>query len=75
LTLVETLPFILSGVTILSMWLAGRKDKRAWALGLANQTLWLVFIWQTQSWGLLVLAGALICIYSRNYLRWRKDDA
>jgi len=55
----QWLPFVLSGVTILAMWLAGRKDKRAWAIGLANQVLWLGFIWHTQSWGLLVLTGAL----------------
>lgn len=71
----QWLPFVLSGVTILAMWLAGRKDKRAWAIGLANQVLWLGFIWHTQSWGLLVLTGALIWIYSRNYLRWAREES
>lgn len=71
----QWLPFVLSGITILAMWLAGRKDKRAWAVGLANQALWLAFIWHTQSWGLLVLTGALIWIYSRNYLRWARESA
>jgi hypothetical protein len=69
----QWLPFVLSGVTILAMWLAGKKDKRAWAIGLANQVLWLAFIVHTQSWGLLVLTGALIWIYARNYLRWARE--
>jgi hypothetical protein len=66
----DVLPFILSAVTIIAMWLAGRKDRRAWSLGLANQVLWLVFIWHTESWGLLGLTVALTWIYSQNYRRW-----
>lgn len=68
------LPFVLSVVTIVAMELAGRKDKRAWAIGLANQVLWVAFIVHTRSWGLLVLTGALIYVYGRNYLRWSEAE-
>ena len=70
----DLLPYALSLLTIVVMVLAGQKDKRAWLLGLANQALWLVFIWHTKSWGLLVLLAALVVVYSRNYLRWKDED-
>jgi hypothetical protein len=75
MSLWQVLPFVLSGVTILAMQLAGRKDKRGWALGIANQVLWLAFIVHTQSWGLLVLTGVLTVTYAQNYQRWAKETA
>lgn len=66
----QALPWVVSVVTIVSMQLAGRKDPRAWLVGLANQGLWLLLIWQTQAWGLLLLLVALVWTYTQNYRRW-----
>jgi hypothetical protein len=68
------LPYILSVLTIITMVWAGRKDKNAWLLGIANQALWFMFIVRTESWGLLVLMIALLWVYSKNYLRWRREE-
>lgn len=59
--------------TILGMWLVARKRWEGWAVGLANQALWFALIVQTRSWGLLVLMAALVWIYSRALIDWRRN--
>lgn len=61
-------------VTLVGMWLVGRKDWRGWAVGLANQALWLWLIIDTKAWGLLILTVSLIVVYTRALIRWRHDD-
>lgn len=71
-TLVDTLlPYFLSLVTVTVMWLAGNKDRRAWILGIVAQGFWLVFIVNTQSWGLVPLTAAMVIVYSRNLRAWK----
>jgi hypothetical protein len=60
-------------VTILGMWLVAKKRWEGWAVGLANQALWFALIVQTRSWGLLVLMAALVWIYSRALIDWRRN--
>ena len=67
------LPWVLSAITIYSMLLAGNKRRGAWAVGLVNQALWLVWIIVTSAWGLLPMNIALWFVYSRNYMKWRPD--
>jgi hypothetical protein len=64
--------WIMSGITIFTMWLAGDKKKLAWILGLLNQVLWLYFIYDKQSWGLLPMTFAMVFIYARNLYKWSK---
>lgn len=74
MTLVWTLlPWVISAVTMTAMWLAGSKSVHAWTLGLGNQVLWFAWIVHTESWGLLVLTGGMVCIYTRNLRRWRAE--
>lgn len=65
------LPYLLSLITIYSMLLAGNKKRGAWAVGLVNQLLWLVWICLTATWGLLPMNLALWVVYGRNYLKWK----
>lgn len=69
------LPYLMSAVTIIQLYLAGRKDARNWLLGLGNQTLWLTWIVTTEAWGLLPMTGALLIIYTRNYRLWTRPAA
>lgn len=64
----------MSAITIFTMWFAGDKKKLAWVLGLFNQALWLYFIYDKQSWGLLPMTIAMIIIYSRNLYKWTKQS-
>lgn len=67
------LPWLLSAITIYMTVLAGNKTPWAWALGLANQALWLVFIISTETWGLLPMNIALWAVYGRNHWKWTRQ--
>lgn len=66
------LPWILSALTIYTMFLAGDKKQGAWIVGLINQLLWLVFIIAIGAWGLLPMNLALWFVYTRNYIKWQE---
>jgi hypothetical protein len=69
------LPWLLSAITIYMTILAGNKSRHAWAIGLLNQGLWLVWIVASSAWGLLPMNIALWCIYARNHFKWNKSAA
>ena len=64
------LPWLLSVITIWMTVLAGNKHPSAWAIGLANQALWLVLICAASAWGLLPINLALWVVYARNHWKW-----
>jgi len=66
------LPWLLSAITIYTMFLAGSKKKHTWAVGLFSQLLWLIWIIASASWGLLPMNLALWVVYTRNHLKWRE---
>lgn len=66
----QIIPLLLSLFTLLGMWLAGNKDRRAWVVGLFNQFLWITFAVMFEAWGLLPLSLALVIVYARNLIRW-----
>jgi hypothetical protein len=66
---------ITSATTIVSMYYAGNGKSWSWLLGLANQVVWWVFIFVYAAWGLIPLNIALIFIFTRNYLKWRKNES
>lgn len=70
--LADWLPWLLSALTIYMNWLAGRKDPRAWIVGLVAQVLWALWIWAGRSWGLVPLNIALWIVYLRNYRLWSR---
>jgi hypothetical protein len=71
----DYLPWLLSAITIYSMWLAGERSKHTWLIGLANQALWLVWIVATQAWGLLPMNLALWFVYGRNHWKWNSSQS
>lgn len=68
--IVTGLPWVLSVITIWMTVLAGNKHPSAWAVGLANQALWLGWIVASASWGLVPMNIALWVVYARNHLKW-----
>lgn len=68
------IPWATSAGTLLGMWLLGQKRSIGWVVGLVNQALWITFAVTFRAWGLLPLTCALVVIYTRNLLRWRRDD-
>ena len=71
----ECLPWLLSAITIWMTVLAGNKHKNAWAIGLCNQALWLVWIIAAQTWGLLPMNLALWIVYARNHVKWTRKGS
>lgn len=69
----DVLPWVMSAITLTSMYLAGNKSPAAWTLGLSNQVLWLAFIVHTEAWGLLPMLLGMVVVYSRNLLKWRRE--
>lgn len=71
-TLTIYMPWLLSVITIYMTVLAGNKTRWAWAIGICNQALWLIWIVASQSWGLLPMNAALWIVYGRNHLKWMR---
>jgi hypothetical protein len=67
------LPWLLSVITIYTMFLAGDRHRNTWLLGLVNQALWLIWIITVGAWGLLPMNAALWVVYARNHLKWAKS--
>jgi len=65
-------PYVLSVFTLWMMWLAGNKSPLAWKVGLGNQVLWLLWIFESHTWGLLPLTVCLTFMYTRNLFKWKK---
>jgi hypothetical protein len=61
-----------SVLTLCGMWLAGSHRWQGWLVGLGNQLLWFAFIVAFGAWGLLPLNVALVVVYSRNIVKWRR---
>jgi hypothetical protein len=70
--LVFYMPWLLSAITIYMTLLAGNKVRWAWAIGLGNQALWLVWIVASAAWGLLPMNIALWIVYGRNHWKWMR---
>ncbi len=68
------LPWLTSFGTLLGMWLVSQKRSVGWIVGLANQVVWVSFAVVYEAWGLLPLSAALIGIYTRALIRWRRDE-
>ena len=68
------LPWATSAGTLLGMWLVGQKKSVGWVVGLVNQALWVTFSIMFEAWGLLPLTAALIVVYSKALIQWRRDE-
>lgn len=65
--------WITGAMTILAMELVARRRWEGWAVGLANQTLWLWLIYTRGLWGLLPLTAILSWRYTVALVRWRAE--
>lgn len=63
----------LAAVGILGIYLAGKKMKAGWMVGILAQVLWLAYAVATRQWGFLVTAIAYASIYLKNYLAWWRE--
>lgn len=67
--------WILTAVGVFGLYLAGRRSPWGWAVGIAAQVLWFAYSISTRQWGFLVSCFAYGAVYSRNFVRWRREIA
>lgn len=67
--------FVLAAVGIAGIYLAGRKSKWGWGLGLAAQVLWLVFALTTAQYGFILTAVAYGAVYAKNLWQWHREES
>jgi len=65
--------WLLASVGLLGLYLAGRRQRVGWAVGVAAQALWVVYAVATRQWGFIVSAVAYGWIYALNWRRWRPE--
>lgn len=66
--------FVLAAVGIAGIYLAGKKSKWGWGLGLFAQILWVVFALTTAQYGFILTAVAYGAVYLKNLLQWHRED-
>ena len=69
----NTFSFMLSALSLLSLWLMGNKNKLGIVVGLANQLLWVVYAVMLKQYGLLIGVIAYTIIHIRNLAKWSKE--
>lgn len=69
----EILSYVLSALSLLSLWLMGNKNKLGIVVGLANQLLWVVYAVMLKQYGLLIGVIAYTIIHIRNLAKWSKE--
>ena len=68
--IVVIFPWILSCITIASLFRAGDGKQDAWTIALMGNFMWLIYILAASAWGLLLMNAALWYVYGRNYKKW-----
>ena len=66
------IPYYLSVTTVIAVMRQGSKDVLGWWIMLGNQTLWLVWMLMSNSFGFLIMNLFLWYASVRNILIWRK---
>ena len=66
---------VLTACGLVGVYLAGRRNRWGWALGLATQVLWLAYAVLTAQWGFIASACLFAVIYARNFMAWKPVPA
>lgn len=66
--------YVLMAVGVFGLYLAGRKSKWGWAVGIAAQILWIAYAIVTQQWGFIISAIAYGAVYIKNFITWRREE-
>ena len=62
--------WLLTGVGVIGLFLAGSHRRAGWAIGLGAQGLWITYALATQQYGFVVSAFAYGWVYLRNFRKW-----
>lgn len=62
--------YVLAPFGLAGLWMAGRRNRWGWALGIFAQVLWLTYGVQTRQWGFIPGSAAYLFIYAKNFIAW-----
>jgi uncharacterized Tic20 family protein len=65
----------LSLIGIIGLFIAGKKSKWGWFIGMGAQFIWVIFAIVTNQYGFILSAIAYGTVNWINFDRWRKDKA
>ena len=65
---------LLAGLGLAGLWLAGRRSRWGWLLGLGDEALWMAYGVQSRQWAFCASAAAYSWVYAQNLLAWRRDE-
>lgn len=65
--------YVLSIVSLISLWLIGNKNKYGFVVAILNQGLWTWYAIMLKQYGLLLGVVAYTIIHVRNLIKWSKD--
>lgn len=63
--------YILTAIGVFGLWLAGRKDRRGWMVGVGAQFFWIAYATATHQWGFYISAIAYGWVYIKNARAWK----
>lgn len=66
--------FVLAAGGVLGIYLAGKKMKVGWLVGLLMQVLWIVYGVWTHQWGFIISAVAYGFVYAKNWWTWYTEE-
>ncbi len=70
--IISYLPYLLSAITIYSVFLQGNLNKLSWLISLVNQGLWFTWIIVSEQYGFVPMNMALTILFFINYFKWKK---
>ncbi len=65
--------WLLSGISILMLWLMGNKSKWGPIVGIVAQVLWLIYVLRIEQYGLLLGVVAYAVVHARNLYKWSRE--
>lgn len=66
--------YVLSALSLISLWLMGNKSVWGIIVGLLTQILWIIYALLLEQYGLLIGVVAYTVIHVRNLLKWTKES-
>ena len=67
--------WLLTAVGVFGLYLAGKRDRRGWIVGIGAQSLWIAYATATKQWGFCVSALAYGWVYIKNARAWKDTSA
>jgi hypothetical protein len=67
--------FVLAGIGVTGLLLAGSRLKIGWMINFLAQILWVAYGLYTRQWGFIISAFAYGYVYARNWWKWYMEEA